>query len=199
MEKHKHAKSEIGKDILRYQDKLAAEYKYKRLPDELAIDSMRKYVLTLPEGFHLSDNSIPVADNPEINSIMAVYTEKGFEIKKTPFPLVSRYETMISCSFNRIVIGHYGAFIEIDDEDIYRENIKCEDGQEWRIKDRRYKDKVKYHWFTTKDNSICKLYYQTRKVIYADYIPGKWYISPFEVLDRNELIEVLTKGEGNNE
>ena len=192
MKKPKHEISEIGKFMLDYQKQLADQYNYRKLYDNLALDSMRKYVLSLPEGFHLNDNSIPVANNPEIDFAVG---KPGFEIKKTPFVLLSRCETMISCSFDRIVIGHYGAFIEIDNDDIYRNNIKCEDGQEWRIRSQKYKDKVKYHWFTTKDNSHCKIYRQRKEVSYADYKEDKWYISPFEVLSKEELIQVLMREE----
>jgi hypothetical protein len=103
---------------------------------------------------------------------------------------------MIAYKYNRIVIGHYGAFIEIEKDDIYRDNVKCEPGQEYRIRDRRYRDKVKYQWYTAKDNSHCKLYKQTRQVAYADYQEDMWYISPFEVLDQNELTQLfLSEGD----
>jgi hypothetical protein len=188
--------SEIGKFMLDYQKQLADQYNYRKLSDTLALDSMRKYVLSLPEGFHLNDNSIPVANNPEIDFAVG---KPGFEIKKPPFTLLSRHETMIACSFDRIVIGHYGAFIEIDEKDMYTNKIKCEEGQEWRIKSLKYRDKVKYHWFTTKDNSHCKIYYQQKEVYYADYLVNKWYISPFEVLNRDELMQVLMREEEGEE
>jgi hypothetical protein len=103
---------------------------------------------------------------------------------------------MIAYKYNRIVIGHYGAFIEIEDDDIYDKNVKCEPGQEYRIRDRRYRDKVKYQWYTAKDHSHCKLYKQKRQVAYADYQENMWYISPFEVLDQNELTQLfLSEGD----
>lgn len=194
--KHKHEISETGKIMLDYQQQLADQYNYRKLENNLALDSMRKYVLSLPEGFHLNDNSIPVANNPEIDFILL---KPGFEIKKTPFVLLSRCETMIACSFNRIVIGHYGAFIEIDEKDMYMNKIKCEEGQEWRIRSLKYRDKVKYRWFTAKDDSHCKIYYQQKEVSYADYKEGKLYISPFEVLNRDELMQVLMREEEGEE
>lgn len=194
--RHKHEISEIGKIMLDYQEQLADKYNYKKLENILALDSMRKYVLSLPEGFHLNDNSIPVANNPEINYAK---DKPGFEIKKTPFTLLSRCETMIACSFDRIVIGHYGAFIEIDEKDMYMNKIKCEEGQEWRIRSLKYRDKVKYRWFTAKDDSHCKIYYQQKEVSYADYKKDKLYISPFEVLNRDELMQVLMREEEGEE
>ena len=58
--------------------------------------------------------------------------------------------------------------------------------------------KVKYQWYTAKDNSHCKLYKQMKPVAYADYQEGMWYISPFEVLDQNELTKLFLL-EGNEE
>ena len=188
-EKRKLSLSNTGQYITKLQEDLANQFFYKKLDDKLAIECMRKYVLSLPEGFCLEHNEIPVINNPEINYI--VY-KPGFEIiKERKFPLLSRKGTLISNGFERIVLGHYGAFIEIDKEDIYENNLILEPGQEYRMRDRKYKNKVKYIWFTTKDESCCKIYRQTREVLYADYKINMYYISPFEVLDYNELTNFL--------
>ena len=190
----KYKMSDVGLHMLKAQEDLASQYLYKILPDDLAIRCMRQYVLTLPSGFHLEHDELKVYENPEINCII---TKPGYEIiKKNKIPIVSRDGTMIAYKYNRIVIGHYGAFIEIDDSDVYPDNVKCKKGQEYRIKDRKYRDKVKFHWYTAKDNSDVKLYWQTREVAYADYRPDMWYVSPFEVLDLDELKSMFElKGE----
>ncbi len=190
----KYAMSDVGTYTLKKQEELADTYKYKQLPYQLALNCMRHYVTSLPEGFCLKDNALKVAENPEINECI---NKPGYEvIKEHKLPIVTRDGTMIAYKYNRIVIGHYGAFIEIEKDDIYRDNVKCEPGQEYRIRDRRYRDKVKYQWYTAKDNSHCKLYKQTRQVAYADYQEDMWYISPFEVLDQNELTQLfLSEGD----
>lgn len=185
----KYAMSETGKFTLKKQEELADTYKYKLLPEALALNCMRHYVTSLPKGFCLINNGLKVAENPEINACIG---KPGYEIiKEHKLPIVSRDGTMIAYKYKRIVIGHYGAFIEIEDDDIYEKNVKCEPGQEYRIRDRKYRDKVKYQWYTTKDNSHCKLYKQKRQVSYADYQENMWYVSPFEVLDQNELTKLL--------
>ena len=182
-----HDITEVGKLVLLRQKELSDIYKYKLLPNDIALNAMRFYVAMLPEGFHLLSND-KVNQNPEINE-----TLPGYEIiKETTFPIVSRCETLIANKFKRVVIGHYGAFIEISDEDMYIDSVKCKPGQEYRIHDRRYRDKVKYQWFTARDKSDCNLYFQKKEVAYADYKKDMWYISPFEVLDRNELIKLLS-------
>lgn len=190
----KYAMSDVGTYTLKKQEELADTYKYKQLPHQLALNCMRHYVTSLPEGFCLKDNALKVAENPEINECIS---KPGYEvIKEHKLPIVTRDGTMIAYKYNRIVIGHYGAFIEIEDNDIYDKNVKCEPGQEYRIRDRRYRDKVKYQWYTAKDHSHCKLYKQKRQVAYADYQENMWYISPFEVLDQNELTQLfLSEGD----
>ena len=189
--------SEIGKLTLKKQEELAEEYKYKLLTEALALNCMRHYVLTLPEGFKLKDNSIKVADNNEINKIN---NKPGYEvIKEAKIPIVTRDGTLLACSYERVVIGHYGAFIEMKSKDIYKEQIMCEKGQEYRIHNRKYKDKVKYQWFTVKDKSHCKLYFQKKEVAYADYKEDMWYISPFEVLDKNEIVKMFLEEEQNEQ
>lgn len=50
-----------------------------------------------------------------------------------------------------------------------------------------YSERVKYQWFTARDRSDCKLYFQQKGVTYADYKPNKWYISPFEICTLEEI------------
>ena len=102
---------------------------------------------------------------------------------------------MIANKFDRIVLGQYGAFIEIDDADMVKKNIKMKPGQEYRVKDPKYSNHVKYQWFTTRDKTNCKLYFQQKGVTYADYQAGKWYISPYEVLTKEEIYEHMTLAE----
>lgn len=95
--------------------------------------------------------------------------------------LITKEGTKIANKYNRIVVGDYGAYYEINPSDIIKDNIIVKNGEEYRIKDPNYKDKVKYEWYTTKDNSDVKIYRQKRKVSYADYKPGMVYVSVDEV------------------
>lgn len=88
---------------------------------------------------------------------------------------------------DRIVIGDYGAFVEISPERILRNNLHCKEGQEYRFTDERYAKNVKYLWLTAADRSDCKIYLQKKRVDYADYVPGMYYISPYEVVPGNEV------------
>ena len=79
------------------------------------------------------------------------------------------------------MVGDYGAFIEFSEDDITEEFI-IQPGQEYRVNDEKYKNKVKYIWLTINDGSNIKIYKQKRKVTYADYKSKKYYVSVHEVL-----------------
>ena len=85
--------------------------------------------------------------------------------------------TLISTCYERIVCGGRGDYIEIAPEYIIRESIFLPDHAKWRIED-KYKDRVYFEEYRTKDRSFVKLYYQRRLVDYADYKIGFWYVSP---------------------
>lgn len=79
------------------------------------------------------------------------------------------------------VCGDYGVFLEIDPQQMCMENVKVAPGQEYRINDPKYAGNVKYQWYTDTSGDGIKLYFQQKPVTYADYLPGKWYVSPYDV------------------
>ena len=79
------------------------------------------------------------------------------------------------------MIGDYGAFLEITGEQVNRDVIRVQPGQEYRLREPRYAEHIKYIWMTVPDGSDIKIYWQQRTVEYADYKPGMYYISPFEI------------------
>lgn len=148
--------SQIGKEMLLFQAKLAEQHKYKTIPINLFTGNIRdKYEENLPNWVRTVTSGIT--------------------------PLYSAEGTMICTGYQRVVIGDYGAFIEILPTQICRNALICKKGQEYRFNDERYAKNVKYLWLTTKDASDCKIYLQKKKVDYADYVPGLYYISPYEV------------------
>lgn len=148
--------SKIGKEMLLFQSEMAEKYSYKPIPIDLFTGNIRdKYEEALPSWCLAKE--------------------------KQNCPLYSSEGTMICTGFDRIVIGDYGAFIEISPNKICSSSITCKKGQEYRSQDKKFADRVKYLWLTTKDTSDCKIYLQKKTVAYADYIPGMYYISPYEV------------------
>ncbi len=139
-------------EVLDFQEKMIERYHYKALPGFFSDGAREFYKNNLPEGFYLMGDNVPLC------------TSEGLKICE---------------KYNRIVVGDYGAFVEISPDDIVHENIKVKEGQEYRDFNEKYSH-CKYSWLTAKDNSNIKIYFQKAMVDYADYIPGMYYVSPYE-------------------
>ena len=154
-----HKISETGREMLCFQDEMAKKHKYKPIPIDLFLGNIRdKYEAVLPSWC-------------KERTDQALYTTQG---------------TKICNAFSRIVIGDYGAFVEITPEQICSGILMCKPGEEYRYREPRYSQNVKYLWLTAKDSSGCKIYFQKKPVDYADYVPGMYYISPYEVFPEQE-------------
>lgn len=156
-----HEISDIGVKMLRYQEQLAHQYRYKPIPRTFFQDVRTEYEAALPDWCNVSGNDV------------LLETVSG---------------TVIANGYTRIVIGDYGAFVEIDSSQIRMSELHVKEGQAYRIEDPRYAEHVKYLWYTANDRSDVKVYLQKRAVEYADYKPGMIYISVYEVfpVDKSE-------------
>lgn len=85
----------------------------------------------------------------------------------TPLGLV------IAIDYNRIVHGGRGDYIEINPDQIIKENIHIPKDQSWR----KTYPKCYYLEYRSNDDAFIKIYYQMQLVKYADYKIGKYYIS----------------------
>lgn len=82
--------------------------------------------------------------------------------------------THIATGYRRVVVGDYGAYIEFTPAQIRHHTIKLKfPGEPSRP--------VKYIWHQAKDVAQTKVYEQRATVVYADYKPGLYYISPLEL------------------
>lgn len=167
--------TEQGRLMGRHLKALADKYGYRKLPAEVSAAQRAFYTQELPEFWK--------------NGTFAKY-----EFKLTT-PNGNTLATGVSP--RGFVCGDYGVFLEIEDNQINRGALKVQAGEEYRIDNPRYADRVKYEWYTDKENYGIKMYRQVRGVTYADYKPGKWYVSPYEVrvsivreLDKNERKEI---------
>lgn len=134
-------------------NELSKKYNYKKLSQKLSNAARSIYAETLPAFLLSMDNNNPL------------YTISG---------------SLICSSFDRIVIGDYGAYIEFSSDQANKDLFTIAAGQEYRIDNLRYAN-VKYAWLTIDDDSQVKIYYQKNTVSYADYKPQKYYVSVYEV------------------
>lgn len=144
------------RDIPILIDKLIFKFKYKKLHSSLSEKVRKLYKKYLPNNLKIDGDSKKL-----------LYDLEGI---------------LISKGYDRIVIGDYGAYIEINEYQIQRKNLRVKKGEEYRIYDPNFKNHIKYYWYTSIGDSDIKIYYQIKKVIYADYIPGKYYISPYDII-----------------
>ena len=145
-------------NTLKIEAKLAEKYKYKPLPDDLSTKYRRFFIENIPPHLSVSHSRIPGGKNP-------LFTIHG---------------SMVCTDYNRIVVGDYGAFVEFDPH-YEGTNFIIAPRQEYRVNDERYSKNVKYIWLTIDDGSGIKIYKQKKRVSYADYIPGRYYVSVHEV------------------
>lgn len=110
----------------------------------------------------------------DIPNIKAFFTKNGILVNTNQ-------------QFNKIVVGDYGAFFEFEKQDFL-----CEIKPKFNNAPSR---NVKYIWQEIEDGT--KVYQQIQKVNYADYQPGKYYISAtdlyFKVYDQLMPLSILNK------
>lgn len=107
---------------------------------------------------------------PITKSDMFLFTINGNE------PICSGYE--------RIVIGGRGPYIEFIENQLGLNMFHIPSCEEYRLRS----DKVYYIEYRSIIDNV-KMYYQKKPVDYADYIPERYYISPFDLyVKSNELL-----------
>ncbi|WP_295250372.1 hypothetical protein [Ruminococcus sp.] len=141
-------------NTLKIESLLAKKYGYKPLASDLSMKYRQYFKDNIPEWLNIDGGS------------ETIYT-------KNNSPICDGYD--------RIVIGDYGAFIEFSGSP-YSNSFIIKQGQEYRVFDKQYSNGVKYIWLTIDDKSNIKIYFQKKKVLYADYIPRKFYVSVHEVI-----------------
>lgn len=134
-------------------EELVQKYHYKPLNKELSAKQRQLYLAALPKDFLVEGN---------LNC--KLYDEKY---------------NLIAYGYSRIVIGDYGAYVEIPLDKMILKNLIIKPGEEYRFKP-EYSN-VKYHWYCLKNNQDIKIYYQKHTVPYANYKPEMFYISPYEL------------------
>lgn len=81
--------------------------------------------------------------------------------------------TLIAQGCERVVVGGRGSYVEFCDTNMIKDAILIPKYSQYRINN----SNVYYIEYRSDDKSNVKVYYQLKIVSYADYIPGKWYIS----------------------
>jgi hypothetical protein len=108
---------------------------------------------------------------------------------KGELPIKTNEGATIATNFNRVVHGKRGAYVEFLDEQIIRTAIKIPEGSEWRLNDTHPAGHLCYFVLYCPKGEKIRIYHQKRTADYADYVIGRWYVSPkylqgFEVIGK---------------
>jgi len=91
--------------------------------------------------------------------------------------LFSKSGTLLSKGYTRVVIGERGPYVEFNESQILISNFEIPEEEKYRLTN----GVSFYVEYRSKDKDYVKLYFQKRKVAYADYRIGLYYISPFDL------------------
>ncbi len=94
-------------------------------------------------------------------------------------PIYTKGGIQVATGFSRVVHGGRGAYVEFRPDHIINENMSIPPLQAWRLLPTK-ENPAYYEEYRTKDG--IKVYHQRRTVDYADYVVGKWYISPRDLV-----------------
>ena len=135
-------------------------------------------------GFDFTNPTYKKLSSSLSQQVRAIYSKYYNMLNLDPSkPIYTHDGQLIATGFERVVIGDYGAYLEYDLSQVKPHGIvyTIEKGQEYRVQP-YWRKRVKYIWYTLPNsNPHIKIYWQLRTVSYADYLPKKFYISPFQV------------------
>lgn len=105
--------------------------------------------------------------------------------KRLRIPLEGRYKLnlytrtgqLITQGYERVVIGKRGPYVEFKEPQIILSAFHIPEEERYRLTN----GVSFYVEYRSNDDSYVKLYFQKRKVAYADYRIGMYYISPFDL------------------
>jgi len=156
-------------DVIKYAEELAAKYKYKKPPDNVDLVSVSKYLEKI-NGFGDSEHRDTLIGGR---------------------PFCKDYE--------RVVIGSYGAFVEISHENLLLP-LEIPEDKKWRYDElylKRRQMKIKYRELSYAGIPV---FLQVDTVEYADYKKGMYYVNvtyfdvpvaPADIVTSSSVIEVL--------
>src|ERR1017187_334610 len=103
--------------------------------------------------------------------------------------LFTRSGTLVADGYLRVVIGGRGPYIEF--QTVWQSHLRVPAEELYRFNDPH----VYYAEYRSHDKSNVKVYWQKKTVDYADYRVGRYYISPFDLVDGEEkdLIDPIAR------
>src|ERR1035441_5172486 len=103
--------------------------------------------------------------------------------------LFTRSGTLVADGYLRVVVGGSGPYIEF--QTVWQSHMRVPAEELYRFNDPH----VYYAEYRSHDKSDVKIYWQKKTVDYADYRVGRYYISPFDLVDgeAKDLIDPIAR------
>ena len=101
--------------------------------------------------------------------------------------LYSKKGTLLAIGYTRVVIGKRGPYVEFNDSQIQKDKFIIPERELYRLT-----NGVSYYIeYRSLDECNVMLYHQKRTVAYADYKIGMYYISPFDLVMKNNYPTII--------
>ncbi len=171
----------LGKLLTRMRDSIIREENYKKkihIGNLYSTPMENEDLLSFINQLAIGRMYKPIPENVK-NTIYELYRNNlnGFDVN--PNRALTIDGVIVADKYERIVLGDYGAYVEIAKSDLKVE-LTIPKNQEWRLDDQyivQRNIKLKYIWY---EYNKRKVYYQVDTVAYADYKPNHYYISVLE-------------------
>ena len=99
-------------------------------------------------------------------------------LTKSHLSLFTSTRLHLLTGYERVVIGGRGPYVECLKRHLHHTHVHLPIPQMDRV---THPDRYFYREYRTNDCAQVKIYFQYKPVTYADYIPGRFYISPFDI------------------
>lgn len=112
------------------------------------------------------------------SELVRAYYREQLQFAEGGHPLLvlrNRCGTIIGCGYERVVVGDYGAFIEMTPTQAAIRNFRP-------LHAGNPTGGNKYTWLLSNDDAETKVYYQKGTVKYADYKLDMYYVAPEDIV-----------------
>ena len=149
--------------------------------EEKAAAEVHSYIKDMVAKYHHR----PIPTTPATGNVKTYYRDKlpAWAKKKISrkYPLYTKNGEKVCERYERIVIGDYGAYVEISASHLSDNHFIYID-QNNPIDETISSRHSSHMTLALNDESSYTIYFQVKPVPYGNFIPGRFYIDPYDVI-----------------